>query len=129
MNDDMTVLLAASGGSLRDALRAMLVSMPNVRILEASDTNEAESILLDQPARLVIIDSALPGNHTMQLVELIQQLRPRPRCAILVDTVVQQASALRAGADRAFLKGEPPARLFAQVEQLLSPAFAGQPAR
>jgi DNA-binding NarL/FixJ family response regulator len=95
---------------------------------EASDTAEAEKILREHRPELVIIDCALPGNHTMQLVLAIQQLRPRPRCAILVDTVAQQALALRAGADRAFLKGEPPARLFAQVEQLLSLSLAGDPA-
>ncbi len=120
----LTVLIAAGESCLRDALRAMLVSMPDVMILEANDTAEADAMLREHPSSLVIIDSAIPGNHSMELVVTIQNLRPRPRCLILVDTVVQQAAALRAGTDSAPLKGEPPARLFAQVEQLLWPAAA-----
>ncbi len=121
-----TVLIAAGEGSLRDALRAMIVSMPDVMILEADDASQAETILREHHPDLVIIDSALPGNHTMQLVRTIQEERPRARCSILVDNVVQQASALRAGADRAPLKGEPPPRLFAQIEQLLWPSSSRQ---
>jgi len=40
---------------------------------------------------------------------------------MLANTVFQQAKALKAGADRSPLKGEPAPRLIAQVEQLLSP--------
>lgn len=128
MQGQSTVLIAAGEGSLRDALRAMLVSMHDMEILEAGDAATAEEILRERCPELVIIDSALPGNHTMQLILAIQKRRPRARSAILVDTVVEQATALRAGADRAPLKGEPPTRLFAQVEQLLLPTLARQPA-
>ncbi len=121
-----TVLIAAGEGHLKDALRAMLVSMPDVMIVEAGDATEAEAALAEYRPNLVIIDSALPGNHTMQLVLAVQNIRPRARCSILVDNVVQQAAALRAGADRAPLKGEPPARLFAQVEQLLASGLVRQ---
>lgn len=120
------VLIAAGEGHLRDALRAMLVSMPGVTILEADDACGAEAVLVAHRPALVVIDSDLPGNHTMQLVLAAQNLRPRARCCILVDTMAQQAAARRAGADCAPLKGEPPARLFAQVEQLLWPAEAHQ---
>ena len=126
MRGESVVLIAAGEGCLRDALRAMLVSMSGVEILEAGNAIDAEVILRDRCPDLVIIDSALPGNHTMQLVLAIQQLKPRARCSILVDNFVEQASALRAGADRAPLKGEPSARLFAQVEQLLSPSTVRQ---
>jgi DNA-binding NarL/FixJ family response regulator len=81
-------------------------------------------MLLEHQPDFVMIDSSLPGNHTMELIRSIRQMSPVPRCSILVDNVVQQAAALRAGADRAPLKGEPPARLFAQVEQLLWPPTA-----
>lgn len=113
------VLIAAGKGYLRDALRAMMISMSDVLILEADDAAQAGMLLFEHRPDLVIIDSALPGNHTMQLVLTIQNSRPRARCSILVDTVAQQAAALRAGADCAPLKGEPPARLFAKIEQLL----------
>lgn len=113
------VLIAAGEGSLRDALRAMMLSMPDVMILEADNASQAEGLLRHHGPNFVVIDSALPGNHTMQLIYTIQETRPRARCLILVDSVLQQAAALRAGADRAPLKGEPPARLFAQVEDLL----------
>jgi DNA-binding NarL/FixJ family response regulator len=123
-----TVLIAAGEGHLRDALRAMMASIPGVTTLEAGDAVEAELFLHEHQPDLVIIDSQLPGNHTMQLVQAIQQAKPRPRCSILVDNVVQQAAAFRAGADRAPLKGEPAVRLFAQVEQFLRPSLIRQAA-
>lgn len=122
MHGESLVLVAAGEGSFRDALEAMLASMEGVEVLGAGDAGQAEELLRVRCPDLVIIDSALPGNHTMQLVLAIQQLKPRARSAILADTVVQQAAALRAGVDRALLKGEPPVRLFNQVEQLLRPS-------
>ena len=98
-------LIAAGPGGLRDALRAMLVSMlPDVMIIDADDTAMAEALLRTYHPDLVLIDGDLPGNVTMQLVETIQRERPRARCSILVDDVRQQAAALRAGADHAPLK-------------------------
>lgn len=122
MVGESTVLIAAGEGNLRDALRAMFVSMGEVRIIEAGDAVAAEKALREHLPELVIVDCALPGNHTMQLILAVQQIKPRARTAVLVDNVVQQAAALRAGADRAPLKGEPPVRLFAMVDQLLSPS-------
>lgn len=113
-------LIAAGQGDLRDALRAMLHSMPGVSVVEVDDTASAIAALGREHPDVVVIDSALPGNHCMELIEAIQLRRPRIRSAILVDNVWQQAAAMRAGADRAPLKGEPAARLFLQVEQLLS---------
>jgi DNA-binding NarL/FixJ family response regulator len=123
-----SVLIAAGEGYLRDALRAMMVSMSEVVILEAGDAREAEALLREHQPDLVIVDSALPGDRVMQLVMTIRQLNPPTRCSVLVDNIVQQAAALRAGADRAPLKGEPPARLFAQVEALLWPSLARESA-
>ena len=115
-------LIAAGQGDLREALRAMLHCIPELRIVEADDTVGALGALAEHHPQIVVIDAALPGNHSMQLIQAIQAMRPRIPCAILVDHVWQQAAAIAAGADRATLKGEPAARLFAQFEQLLQPA-------
>jgi DNA-binding NarL/FixJ family response regulator len=117
-----TALLAAGPGDLRDSLHAMLVSMSHVQILEAHDTATAIALLHEHHPDLLIIDGNLPGNHTMQLVHAAQAEHPRVRCTILVDDVSQQAAAMKAGADHAPCKGEPPPRLFAQVERLLQAA-------
>lgn len=115
-----TALIAAGPGWLRDALRAMLASMSNVMILEADDEANAKALLHRYHPLLVIIDSDLPGNHGMQLIEAACAGWPRTRCAILVNDVYQQAAAMKAGADHAAFKGEPAPRLFTQIEQLLS---------
>jgi DNA-binding NarL/FixJ family response regulator len=120
--ENSVALIAAGQGNLRDALRAMLHSMPGVSVTEVDDTDSAISALGRIQPQIVVIDSALPRNHSMELIKALQGQRPRVRCAILVDTVGQQAAAMRAGADRAPLKGEPAPRLFAQVEQLLRSA-------
>lgn len=113
-------LIAAGHGDLREALAAMLHSMPGVSVMEVDDTDSAIVALRREHPHFVIIDSALPGNHSMELIRAIQVEQPRVRCAILVDSVCQQAAAMRAGADHAPLKGEPPQRLFSQVERLLT---------
>ena len=115
-------LIAAGKGDLREALRAMLFSMPDVSVVEVDDTDAALIALRTSHPDFVIIDSALPGNHSMELIKALQTERPRIRCAILVDSVWQQAAAMRAGVDKAPLKGEPATRLFSQIEQMLYPA-------
>ena len=116
------VLIAAGKGDLREALRAMLLSMPGVTVVEVDDTDAALIALTRDGINLVVVDAALPGNNSMELIRALQERRPRICSAILVDNVWQQAAAMRAGADRAPLKGEPALRLFAQVEQLLAGA-------
>jgi DNA-binding NarL/FixJ family response regulator len=113
-------LIAAGKGDLREALRAMLYSMPGVTVVEVNDTDEALIALRRDRPDIVVVDSALPGNQRMELIWALQEQRPRIRSAILVDNVWQQAAAMRAGADRASLKGEPARQFFAQVEQLLA---------
>lgn len=113
-------LIAAGQGDLREALSAMLHSMPGVYVMEVDNTDSAIAALRRERPNIVVMDSALPGNHSMELIRAIQAERPRIRCAILVDSFGQQAAAMRAGADHAPLKGEPVQRLFSQVEQLLA---------
>ena len=114
-------LIAAGRGDLRDALRAMLHSMPDVTVVEVDDTAAAIAALKEIHPDIVLVDAAVPGNHSMDLIKALQAERPRIRCAILVDTVWQQAAAMRAGADSAPLKGELAGRLFSLVEHLLHP--------
>jgi DNA-binding NarL/FixJ family response regulator len=117
---NLVALIAAGKGDLREALRAMLFSMPDVTVIEADSTEMALIALTRDHPDIVVIDSALPGNHSMELIKALQAQRPRVRSAILVDNVWQQAAAMRAGADQAPLKGVPAARLFAHVEKLLA---------
>ncbi len=115
------VLIAAGAGWLRDALGAMLASMPHVIVLDAHDHRSAEASLHRYHPDLVLVDGDLPSNDGIEVVRTIQLDKPATRCLMLANSVVQQAAALQAGADRSPLKGEPAAQLFAQVEQLLSP--------
>jgi len=115
-----TALIAAGPGSLRESLRAMLVSMlPDVVIFEADDAISAEAMLHQLHPDLVLIDGDLPDHRAVRLVQATQEQFPRARCSILVDDVLQQAAAMKAGADHTAFKGEPPPRLFNQVERLL----------
>ena len=73
----------------------MLVSMPDVVILEADDSDAAEALLHKHHPHLVIVDGDLCGNHRMELIETAFAERPRVRCFILVNDVYQQAAAMR----------------------------------
>jgi DNA-binding NarL/FixJ family response regulator len=100
----------------------MLATMPAIVMLEANDSRSAETFLRRYHPDLVLVDGDLPGSDSIELVRSIQLDKPRTCCLILANTVFQQAAALEAGADRSPLKGEPAARVFAQVEQLLDPS-------
>ncbi len=113
------VLIAAEPGWLREALRAMLVSMPYVIILEAGDVPAVKRSLHRYHPDLVMVDGDLPGNDGIEVVRSVQFHRPATRSLLLANSISQQAAALQAGADRSPLKGEPAVRMFAQVEQLL----------
>jgi DNA-binding NarL/FixJ family response regulator len=116
-----TALIVAGPGSLRESLRAMLISMqPDLVILEADDAAAAEALLREYHPDFVLIDGDLPDRRAVRLVEATQAEKPRARCSILVDNVRQQAAAMKAGADHAAFKGDPPPRLFSQVERLLT---------
>jgi DNA-binding response OmpR family regulator len=94
--------------------------MPTVIVLDAHDGRSAETSLHRYHPDLVLVDGDLPGNDSMELVRSIQFYRPAICCLVLANTVSQQAAALQAGADRSPLKGEPAARIFELVEELLT---------
>ncbi len=115
------VLIAAGPGWLRDALGMLVSCMPAVIVLDAHDRLSAETSLHRYHPDLVLIDGDLLGNGSMELVASIQLDKPATCCLMLANTVFQQAAALKAGADRSPLKGEPAAHIFALVEELLAP--------
>jgi DNA-binding response OmpR family regulator len=116
-----SVLIVAPLGPLRDGLCALLNSMPNTQIVGVVAHIEAavQAISECRPA-LVLLDSALPGEGFLPLLEHLKASWPRLQCLVLVDGVEQQGQAQIAEADAVLVKGAAAARLSAAVEMLLT---------
>ena len=121
MKENISVLIAAQPGPLRDALQAMLTMMPQIETINQVD--DALSVLrvnAEHHPALVLLDVNLSGNEASTVVREIKGSDSPSRCLVLADNVQQQQEAQAAGADVALLKGFPAAKLFETIKELLT---------
>jgi DNA-binding NarL/FixJ family response regulator len=119
--DCISALIVAKPGPLRDALRSLMIAMPEIDIVdEADDLSSALRASPRYTPALVLLDSGLAHDETGLMVRRAKAGWPVTRCICLVDSVQQEREAEAAGADAALLKGTPPARLVATLMELLS---------
>jgi len=123
------VLIVAPPGPLRHGLRALLRSIPNVQIVGVVAHNKrALQAVSEGRAALVLLDSALPGEGFVPLLQQLKAKWPDVQCVVLTDNDEQRRQAQAAEADAVLLKGIPAARLSAAVESLLALDGQLQPA-
>jgi DNA-binding NarL/FixJ family response regulator len=67
---------------------------------------------------LVLLDTNLPGEDVVRVLQRIKADGCSPRCLVLVDTRQQQRDAIATGADVALLKGYPTTKLFEVIQTL-----------
>jgi DNA-binding NarL/FixJ family response regulator len=117
---DISVLIAARPGRMRDSLLAVLKSVPRVSVVGQADCGASalSMIAVSRPA-LALLDTNLPDGEVTAVLEQIKTLEPRCRCLVLADEMRQLRDAVSAGADAALLKGFPAARLFEVIENLM----------
>lgn len=133
--DRHRVLLADDHAMIREALRSLLSTAPNIEIVgEAADGREAIRLTGLLEPDLVLMDLCMPHINGTEAIAAIKQRQPQIRIIALTvhrtDEYVQ--AALDAGADGYVLKDDTHADLLAAIADVmhgksyLSPAVAQQ---
>jgi DNA-binding NarL/FixJ family response regulator len=117
---DISVLIAARPGRMRDSLLAVLKSAPGISVVGQADCGaSALSMIAACCPALALLDTDLPDGQAFAVLEQIKTLEPRCCCLVLADDRHQQQDAVSAGADAALLKGFPAAKLLGVIERLV----------
>ena len=121
MKTDASVLLVAKPSRVRDGLRALLRTIPHLRIVgQAEDSPSARALVSEQRPALVLLGANLPNDEVQIVLAQTKAECPETRCIALVDSSQRQWLAEIAGADSVLLTGFPPAKFVSTIEELLS---------
>ena len=117
----MLALLVVKPGPLREALRTLMASIPEVQVTgEVGDTPSALGMMSEHLPDLVLIDADLPGREAWRTLKQMKEKWPQVRCVVLTDHSCQQQETKAAHADAVLQKGMPPTLLVQAIETLLS---------
>ena len=134
-NIRVRVLVVDSQAVTRAGLRRLLEGYPDLEIVgEASDGVQAVSEALELGPQVILMDTQLPNNQTLEALRQIKQLNADTRVLLLsaLDREEYLYEALRAGADGYILKDIAPdelvqaVRTVARGEILIQPQIAGR---
>jgi DNA-binding NarL/FixJ family response regulator len=121
MKREITALIVASPGRIRDSLRALLKNVPRIEtILLADDSPSALRMIAECHPALVLLDSKLVHHDIQEVLAQVRAESPQTRCIVLADNTHQQWLAKAANADSVLLAGFPAAMFLATVEGVLS---------
>jgi DNA-binding NarL/FixJ family response regulator len=121
------VLIVARPSPLRDGLRALLTTMPQIEIIgQVDDAPSALKMITEQRPAVVVLNPNLAADEVWTVLRGIKAEGTQPRCIVLADNIQQQQVAKAAGADYALLKGFAATRLLRTIESLLSSAEEGE---
>jgi DNA-binding NarL/FixJ family response regulator len=115
----MRVMIVAQAGRLRDGLRVMLDSFPDLETVAMVEDGPAalETIRRRRPD-LVILDAHSFDEGTADLIRVAKQGRNGIHCIVVAESLRQFQPLLDAGADTVLLRGFSAAELRKAVEQL-----------
>jgi DNA-binding NarL/FixJ family response regulator len=130
---DLSIVLADDHGIVRQGLRAILATAPNLRVTsEAASGPEALRLVERFRPSILLLDLMLPGLSGLEVTREVKHSCPDTRVIILSmhADVAYVAEALRAGAVGYVLKDEGTRELFKAIEdaaagrQYLSPSIS-----
>jgi DNA-binding NarL/FixJ family response regulator len=121
MRSDVSTLIAAKPGRMRDCLHALLKAVSHIQVIGCADDGaSALKLVIEHEPDLVLLDTNLAEAQAYLVLEQIKATRPQTRCIVLADTAQQRQLAEAAGADAALIKGYRAARLAEVIENLAS---------
>jgi len=121
MTQGVRILVADDQPRARQSLKALLATWPIVTaIQEATNGQEALALVEESPPDLVLMDIRMPGMDGLQATRRIKARWPQVLVIALSVYTEHMDEALSAGADAFVCKCEPPARLLAVLEQVMT---------
>jgi DNA-binding NarL/FixJ family response regulator len=119
MRSEMSTLIAAKPGRMRDCLHALLEVVSQVKVIgRADDAASALRLVAEHEPDLVLLDINLTEVQVYPVLEQIKATRSQTRCIVLADNVQQRQMAAAAGADAALIKGYRADKLVEVIEKL-----------
>ena len=121
MAQGVRVLVADDQPRARQSLKALLATWSLVTtIQEATNGQEALARVEASPPDLVLMDIRMPGMDGLEATRRIKARWPQVQIIALSVYTEHMDEALSAGADAFVCKCEPPARLLAVLEQVMT---------
>jgi DNA-binding NarL/FixJ family response regulator len=105
-NRQVSTLVVAKPGLMRNSLLAFLRATPGVDVVALVDSTTAALLLARNLfPDVVLVDTNLSEDGVLSMVRQLQLERPHLRSIVLAESVHQQQQALLAGASQALVKG------------------------
>ena len=121
MNKNTLALIIAKPGHLRNGLKSLLRTIPQIEVLAESND---PSILLKTDEilpELIVVDGSLIDDRNLSELAKIKRDRPSTKIIVLTENDQQDLAAKKAGADFHLLKGFRAAELALLIESLFRP--------
>jgi response regulator RpfG family c-di-GMP phosphodiesterase len=116
--DTLLAVVVDEPGRERDALRTMLASMQNARIVEILDDCSAlEYWMVGHYPDLVVIRERSIEMECLDRLKSIKKVNPQSRFLVIAEKMDQVQSLLAEGIDHVFLKGFTSTELFVVLDQ------------
>jgi DNA-binding NarL/FixJ family response regulator len=120
MSQDVSVLIIAPPGRLRDSLRVLLRASGRIaRVEEADDARLGLQRIAERRPGLVLLDADLGEDDARGVVQQIKTQQPRLPCLILVHNLDQEPRAQAAGANAVLQAGFATETFFSTIERIL----------
>jgi NarL family two-component system response regulator LiaR len=135
MSEGITAVLADDHAIVRQGVRALLETQPDIQVVgEASSGAEAVELCVEHAPDVVLMDLLMPGMNGVEATRHIKQVSPRTQVIVLTSYHEDEhvLPALRAGALSYLLKDTSPVDLLdavrkaARGETTMSPRVASQ---
>jgi DNA-binding NarL/FixJ family response regulator len=122
MTKQLRVLIVDDLPRPRQSLRALLATWPGLAsVAEAPDAEQALELIDSACPDIVLMDVRMPGMDGLEATRRIKARRPQVKVIVLSLYPDYAGEATAAGADAFVCKCEPPERLFAALEGIVTP--------
>jgi two-component system invasion response regulator UvrY len=117
----MKVLVVDDHAVVRDGLRRLLASLPNVEIFDAATGREALTLVQRQAPDLILLDLHLPGIGGIELLRRLLVINPEARILVfsMHAETMYAARALQAGARGYVSKNASPEELQTALQRVI----------
>jgi len=122
MGTTVSALIVARAGALRDALEALISTVPPINQVEVMDENENifQKIPLIKPS-MIILEANPPDHSKAGCLKALKERFPDIPCILIVEEIYQERSSDFSRADAVILEGSPPEELIGLIQHHLHP--------